>query len=52
MGTAGKRARRRRKAQEWLERGDSHLEQKKNTEMDSEVEMGESHEVVCSLGEH
>ena len=38
MGTTGKRARRRQKAQEWLERGDSHLEQKKNTEMDSEVE--------------
>ena len=39
MGTTGKRARRRQKAQEWLERGDSHPEQKKNTEMDSEVEM-------------
>ena len=46
MGTAGKRARRRQKAQEWLERGDSHLEQKKNTEMDSEAETEESHEVV------
>ena len=38
MGTTGKRARRRQKAQEWLERGDSHPEQKENTEMDLEVE--------------
>ena len=39
MGTTGKRARRRQKAQEWLERGDSHPEQKENTEMDPEVEV-------------
>ena len=47
MGTTGKRARRRQKAQEWLEKGDSHPEQKKNTEMDSEVDSEvESHEVM------
>ena len=46
MGTFGKRARRRQRAQESLERGDSHPEQGKDNNMDSEVDMEGDHEVL------
>ena len=46
MGTLGKRARRRQRAQESLERGDSHPEQGKDSNVDSEVDMEGDHEVL------
>ena len=51
MGTTGKRARRRQKAQEWLEKGASHQEQNRDTDMDSEVETEKVLEVPdCAVG--
>ena len=46
MWTAGKRARRRQRAQESLERGASHPGQGRNNNVDSEVEMEGDHEVL------
>ena len=46
MGTLGKRARRRQRAQESLERGASHPEQGKDSNVDSEVDMEGDHEVL------
>ena len=51
MGTTSKRARRRQKAQEWLEKGASHHEQNKDTDMESEVETEKVLEVPdCTVG--
>ena len=51
MGTTGKRARRRQKAQEWLEKGASHPEQNKDTDIESEVETEKVLEVPdCAVG--
>ena len=51
MGTTGKRARRRQKAQEWLEKGASHPEQNRDTDMESEVETEKVLEVPdCAVG--
>ena len=44
MGTLGKRARRRQRAQESLEKGDSHPDQGKDTNVDSDIDM--DHEVL------
>ena len=46
MGSSSKRARRRQRAQESLERGASHPEQGKDNNVDSEVEMEGDHEVL------
>ena len=51
MGTTGKRARRRQKAQEWLEKGASHHEQNRDTDIESEVETEKVLEVPdCAVG--
>ena len=51
MGTTSKRARRRQKAQEWLEKGASHHEQNKDTDIESEVEAEKVLEVPdCAVG--
>ena len=51
MGTTSKRARRRQKAQEWLEKGASHHEQNKDTDIESEVETEKVLEVPdCAVG--
>ena len=51
MGTTGKRARRRQKAQEWLEKGASHPEQNRDTDIESEVETEKVLEVPdCAVG--
>ena len=51
MGTTSKRARRRQKAQEWLEKGASHHEQNKDTDIESEVETEKVLEVPdCTVG--
>ena len=51
MGTTRKRARRRQKAQEWLEKGASHHEQNKDTDIESEVETEKVLEVPdCTVG--
>ena len=46
MGSSSKRARRRQRAQESLERGASHPEQGQDNNVDSEVEMEGDHEVL------
>ena len=46
MGTLGKKARRRQRAQESLERGDSHSDQGKDSNVDSEIDMEGDHEVL------
>ena len=46
MGTLGKRARRRQRAQESLERGDSHPDQGKDSNVDSDIDMEGDHEVL------
>ena len=51
MGTTSKRARRRQKAQEWLEKGASHHEQNRDTDIESEVETEKVLEVPdCAVG--
>ena len=52
MGTLGKRARRRHRAQESLERGASHPEQGKDSNVDSEVDMEGDHEVLFPPKRH
>ena len=46
MGSSSKRARRRQKAQESLERGASHSKQVKDNKVDSDTEEGEDHEIL------
>ena len=46
MGSSSKRARRRQKAQESLERGASHSKQVKGQNLDSDVEEEGDHEVL------
>ena len=47
MGSISKRARRRQKAQESLEREDSHSKQVKRPQPDSDPEEEEDHEILC-----
>ena len=50
MGSSSKRARRRQRAQESLERGASHSGQEKGNNVDSEVEIEGDHEVLFPPG--